>query len=146
MLNEGGAVPAAVLVEIGAGMHAVFVPIAADQQVVLLTQGQVVLPGNLIAIGVEHGVLIAELVAFVVTVFAVGKLQARMPGVVELGVEVRAQAADAEVGVGFLPEAFESDRVKATVRIVVFTAPATVEQVQACLEAFAEGVAEAQVE
>ncbi|MNN21604.1 hypothetical protein D3C81_1349330 [compost metagenome] len=69
-----------------------------------------------------------------------------MPGVAELGIEVGAQAADAEVGVGLLPETLEGNRVEAPVRVVVFTAPMAVEQVEAGLEAFAEGVTEAEVE
>ncbi|MNI62188.1 hypothetical protein D3C73_1174960 [compost metagenome] len=76
MLDESGAVPAAVFAEIGAGVHAVFVPVAADQQVLPLAQGQVVLPSDLVAIGVEHRAFVTELVALVVAVFAMAQLQA----------------------------------------------------------------------
>ncbi len=131
MLDENGAVPAAVFGEVGAGVHAVFVPVATQQQAVPLAQGQVVLPGDLITVGVEHEAFGAELVALVVAVLAVGQFQPRMPDVGELGVEVAAQAADAEIGVRLLAVAFEGDRVEAAERVVVFAAATAVEQVQA---------------
>ena len=69
-----------------------------------------------------------------------------MPGVVELGVQIGAEAADGEVGIGLLAEALEGDRVEAAERVVVFAAPTAVEQVQPGLEAFVEYVAQAQVQ
>ncbi|MCY1178476.1 hypothetical protein D9M73_188260 [compost metagenome] len=76
VLGEHGTVPAAVLSEVGTAVYAVFVPVATDQYGVLFAEGQVVLPGGLIAIGVEHETLSAELVAFVVSVLAMGQFKA----------------------------------------------------------------------
>ena len=127
-------------------MHAVFVPVAAEQQAVLLAQRKVVLPGDLVPVGVEHKAFGAELVALVVTVFAVGQFQPRMPGFGKLGIEVTAQAADAEIGVGLLPEAFKGDRVETAERVVVLATAAAIEQVQAGLETLVKSVAQAQVQ
>ncbi|MNN02479.1 hypothetical protein D3C81_1151410 [compost metagenome] len=69
-----------------------------------------------------------------------------MPGFGDLNVNVTAQAADAEVGVGLLTEALEGNGVEAAERVVVLAAPTAVEQVQAGLEALTEGVAQAQVQ
>ena len=77
MLDKGGAVPAAVFGERGGAVEAIFVPIAAQDQAVLLIEGQVVLPVDRVAVGVEHAEFIAEVVALGVAVLAVAQFQAR---------------------------------------------------------------------
>ena len=75
VLHKGRPVPAAVLGKGGGTVETIFVPVAADNQAVLLIQGQVVLPIDRVAVGVECTVIIAEGIVLGVAVFTVAQFQ-----------------------------------------------------------------------
>ena len=146
MLHKGRPVPAAVLGKGGGTVETVFVPIAADDQAVLLIQGQVVLPIDRVAVGVECTVIIAEGIALGVAVFTVAQLQARLPAVIELGIDIAAGAAHGVVGVGFLAEALPGGTVVAAITVVILRLATVIQQVEARLQLIAERMAEVQAD
>nr|GFC94580.1 hypothetical protein [Tanacetum cinerariifolium] len=79
VLNERGSVPAAVFVERRAAGYPILIGIGAEHQAVALIKGQVVLPVDRVAVGVEHVTVVAELVEGIVVVVT-GK---RRPGAVD---------------------------------------------------------------
>ncbi|MNJ71314.1 hypothetical protein D3C77_678410 [compost metagenome] len=76
MLHESSAVPAAVLFQGRAGVQAILVPIATEQQVVALVEAQVVLPVDRVTVGVELATAWLQCVALGVAVLAVAQFQA----------------------------------------------------------------------
>ena len=146
MLDKRGAVPAAVFAERGAAVKTVFIPITAQDQAVLLIERQVVLPVDRVAIGVEHTEVSAELVAFGVAVFAVAQLHAGLPGLVELGVDVRAGAADGVVGIGLLADTLPGSEIIATKAVVIFRLAPAIQQVETHLQLIAELMAQVQAQ
>ncbi|MCY1311685.1 hypothetical protein D9M70_620190 [compost metagenome] len=98
VLDERGLVPARVLDEVGGAVHAVLVPVGADQQLVAVAQAQGVHPARRVAVGVELGWLgQAEVVGGVAFVLGVADVQAAAPDVVDPAVEVAGEAAELEV-------------------------------------------------
>src|SRR5471032_2361788 len=98
MLHKGGAVPAAVFRQSSTAVEAVFVPVAAQNQAVLVVERQVVLPVDRVAVGFEHAEIITELIALGVEILAVALFQARLPALIELGVDITAGAAHGVIG------------------------------------------------
>ena len=127
-------------------METIFVPVAADNQAVLLIQGQVVLPIDRVAVGVECTVIIAEGIVLGVAVFTVAQFQARLPVVIELGIDIAASAAHGVVRVGFLTEALPGGAVVAAITVVVLRLATVIQQIEAHLQLITERVAEIQAD
>ena len=146
MLDKRCAVPTAVLVERGAAVDPVFVPVAAENQAVALIERQVVLPVHRITVRVEHAAFIAEFVEGLLAVFAVTEFDAGFPDVVDPGIDITADAAHGKVAVRLLLERFEGRRVKAPEWIVELAFAAVIQQVGADFDVVGEGMAQAQTD
>ena len=144
VLDERGAVPAAVLVERGAAIDPVFVPVAAEDQAVACIQGQVVLPVQRIAVSVEHCALVAELIQCLFAVFGVAEFNAGFPDIVDPGIDITADAANVEIAVGLLLDRFERGHVEASERIVELAFATVIQQVGADFDVISQRMAEAQ--
>ena len=144
MLDKRRAVPAAVLVERGAAVDAILVPVAAEDQAVTRVKGQVVLPVQRIAIGVEHRALVAEFIQGLLAVLGMAELDAGFPDVVDPGVEVAADAADIKIAVRLLLHRLEGVHVEAAERVVELALATVIQQIGADFDVIGQRMAEAQ--
>ena len=144
VLDKSGAIPAAVFLENGAAAYTVFIGIGAEDQAVLIVQRQVVLPVQRVAIGIEAVNIGAELVPGFFAVFAVAKLQSRVPVLIELSVDKAGNAADIEIAVKLLATDGKRVRVPAPERIVEFGLADVLQRRHSDFKVIAQRVAQVQ--
>ncbi|MNE14738.1 hypothetical protein D3C80_1076260 [compost metagenome] len=146
MLDKRGAVPAAVFVERCGAVDPVFVPVATEHQAVALVKRQIVLPVDRVAVSIENTALIAELVESCLAVFAVTEFDAGFPYIIDLCINVAADAAHIEVVVGLLLIGLVRHVIVTAERTIKLALATVIQQVGADFDVFRQGVTQAQAE